>query len=108
MKTFNFSGHSDDIFQVEGSALDEAYFYDKGESAQYKLHQEDEESAGVIISGEYTDSGNWRISIEPIDSDVDVPLKDWHFEFSPFSNGYHNWVSVTTPDNVVIKSLSEE
>ncbi len=110
MKTFVFEGHSDDIFQVTGSKRDEAYSYD--EPAKYIIKDESNEKIGLVVSGQYTEGGCWRISTEVIDDLFDEfnginPLEDWEFSIDP-SSGYGSKLTVIAPESVVCINLSEK
>jgi len=95
MKSFEFFGHSDDVFCVTGACSHEQNGSNK---LTYLLRDASDGLNRVLISGEYTGQSDcWAITIEPWSED-NLPMEGWKFEYIP--RNYGGQLFVSTPDDV--------
>lgn len=102
MKQFIFSGHSDDIFMVDGAESDE--FYPHNNMVTLKLVNDYD---GMFVHGMYDPSKNgcWMVGISQLDEDVPIPMY-WKMDWS--SEGYTTVLTLTVPDDVQVIEMKDE
>ncbi|MGX9522469.1 hypothetical protein ACWX0P_27240 [Vibrio mediterranei] len=101
MNRFNFFGHSDDLFCVEGDHCDQL---DDSQSMTYFLRNTNKNKDVMAVSGKYTASYCWAVTIELLDEDS-LPLNatDWDIKFHLAA--YGNSVDVICPDHIICSDV---
>lgn len=109
MKQLRFSGHSDDVFQVDGGAnedmSDEAY----GKPAAFRIDAVSDtgEAESLIVTGHYAPhaAATWAIGVAL--ADEGIPLPSWPMRFER-EHEYSHALVVTVPDNATVVAVTEE
>lgn len=106
MKTYRFSGYSDDTFGEYAQTNDDYDNCASGSAIQYELKTPD--GAGIIVTGLYCNPINkgdgWMIGVNAINEYK--PVDDWTLELKPSFDGYRNQLIVTAPDNAKLRCLN--
>lgn len=104
MRTLMFYGVSDDLFECEGTHIeepDEIGCYDRPAAVSITTPQE----AGLIIIGYYDNHINacWSIGILPLDEDVPIPA--WPISVKLGGRGYSAALTIEVPDDAIVKQV---
>lgn len=102
MKKYIFEGHSDDIFgecNITNIDCDDCA---SGSVIEHTLTRPNGE--GVLITGQYMDSGCWNIGVSLLDENKPLNTEEWKFILLPHTT-YKNRLEVIAPDDTVHKCL---
>ncbi len=102
-RTLKFYGASDDLFECEGTTgnePDEIGCYDKPAAVVIEAMGR----VGLQVIASYDgahENAVWAIGIAPLDEDIQLP--DWPMEWKLGVRGYSTELTITVPDDAVVR-----